>query len=238
VLDDLPETPSYFPRMKKVNRVGPELRGLADGSPRVPSIKPAAAAALAADGAVIVDLRKPERFAAGHPYGAINLGFGPKVGYWGGWVIPPDAHIILLADEPARGQDAAVQLLRVGLDRIDGLLADGYDAWVGAGLPAATLEQISASDLRAQSASRHVHLLDVRSPHEYQAGHIDGSVNVPVGEVPERARQLPPDGVFATICESGYRSMLAASLLAREGVAHIVNVTGGMSAYRALEVTR
>jgi len=232
VLDDLPETPSYFPRMKKVNRIGPDVLGLADGSPRIAAIKPAAAAALAADGAIIIDLRPGAAFAAGHPYGAINLGFGTKVGYWAGWVIPADSHVILLADEPAHVQDAAVQLLRVGLDIIDGALAGGYDAWVGAGLPVASFEQISAADLRARAGERQLQLLDVRSPREYHADHIDGSVNIPVGDLPERARQLSADGTFATICEGGYRSTLAASLLAREGIAHIVSVVGGMAAYR------
>ena len=232
VLDDLPETPSYFPRMKKVNRIGPDLLGLVDGSPRIAAIKPAAAAALAADGAIIIDLRPGAAFAAGHPYGAINLGFGTKVGYWAGWVIPADSHVILLADEPAHVQDAAVQLLRVGLDIIDGALAGGYDAWVGAGLPVASFEQISAADLRARAGERQLQLLDVRSPREYHADHIDGSVNIPVGDLPERARQLSADGTFATICEGGYRSTLAASLLAREGIAHIVSVVGGMAAYR------
>jgi hydroxyacylglutathione hydrolase len=233
VLDDLPETPPYFARMKKVNRTGPDVLGLVDASPRIAAIKPAAAAALAADGAVIADLRPAGAFAGGHPDGAINLGFGTKVGYWAAWVIPADSHVILLADEPAHVQDAATQLLRVGLDRIDGSLAGGYEAWIGAGLPVASFEQISAADLRARAGDRQLQLLDVRSPREYHADHIEGSVNVPVGDVPERARQLSADGTFATICEGGYRSTLAASLLAREGIAHIVNVVGGMAAYRA-----
>lgn len=233
VLDDLPETPSYFPRMKKVNREGPDVLGLAGGPPRLPAIKPAAAAALAADGAIIVDLRPADAFAAGHPYGAISLAFGPKVGYWGGWVIPADSRVILLADEPAHARDAGVQLLRVGLDRIDGAIAGGFDAWSAAGLPVATLEQMPAADLRTRARERGLQVLDVRSPREYEAGHVDGAINVPVGEVPARAHQLPAGGVIATICEGGYRSTLAASLLAREGAAHIINVIGGMSAYRA-----
>jgi hydroxyacylglutathione hydrolase len=236
VMADLPETPAYFARMKTINQAGPDVLGLADGPPRLPSIRPAAAAALAADGAVIVDLRSPDAFAAGHPYGAIALAFGSKVGYWGGWVIPGDTPVILLADEPAHAQDAAVQLLRVGLDRIEGAIAGGYDAWVGAGLPIAALEQMSAGDLRAASAAgESMHILDVRSPREWRGGAIAGSVNVPVGDVPARASQLPADGVIATICEGGYRSTLAASLLEREGVAHVMNVVGGMTAYRALE---
>jgi hydroxyacylglutathione hydrolase len=51
--------------------------------------------------------------------------------------------------------------------------------------------------------------------------------------------ELPPGAAIATICEGGYRSSLAASLLAREGTTDVLNVTGGMAAYRALpEVTR
>jgi hydroxyacylglutathione hydrolase len=236
VLGDLPETPPYFARMKQVNRIGPDVLGLADRAPRLPSIKPAAAAALAADGAVIVDLRASEAFAAGHPYGAVNLGFGPKVGYWAGWVLAPDAPIILLGDEPAHAVDAAIQLRRVGLDRIEGAVEGGYDAWPAAGLPVASLEQMSVADLRAAAGrDDHVQIIDVRSPREFDANHIQGSMNVPVGEIAARARLIPADGAIATICEGGYRSTLAASLLVREGVAHVVNVVGGMTAYRALE---
>jgi hydroxyacylglutathione hydrolase len=236
VLNDLPETPPYFARMKNVNRVGPDVLGLADGAPRLPSIKPAAAAALAADGAVIVDLRAADAFASGHPYGAVNLGFGSKVGYWGAWVLAADAPVILLGDEPAHAVDAAMQLRRVGLDRIEGAVDGGYNAWPAAGLPVASLEQMSVADLRAATGRNgNVRIVDVRSPREFDAGHIHGSVNVPVGEIAGRAGIIPADTAIATICEGGYRSTLAASLLAREGVGHVVNVVGGMTAYRALE---
>jgi hydroxyacylglutathione hydrolase len=235
VLDDLPETPPYFARMKRVNAEGAPVLGLAGGPPRVPSIKPAAAAALAADGAVILDLRDSASFSAGHPYGAINLGFGSKVGYWGGWVLDADAHVILLTAEPAQAQQAAVQLLRVGIDRVEGAILGGYDGWLGAALPTATIESIPAADLRATSA-RAAQLVDVRSPREWRAGHIDGAINIPVGEIPARARELAANGPVVTICEGGYRSSLAASLLALEGAA-VSNVAGGMAAYRALEPT-
>jgi hydroxyacylglutathione hydrolase len=236
VLNDLPETPPYFARMKNVNRIGPDVLGLADRAPRLPSIRPAAAAALAADGAVIVDLRVSDAFAAGHPYGAVNLGFGSKVGYWAGWVLAPDAPVILLGDEPAHALDAAMQLRRVGLDRIEGAIGGGYDAWRAAGLPVASLQQMSAADLRAAAGDNaNVQIVDVRSPREFGADHIHGSVNVPVGEIAARAQTIPAGGAIATICEGGYRSTLAASLLAREGVGDVVNVVGGMTAYRALE---
>jgi hydroxyacylglutathione hydrolase len=237
VLADIPDTPPYFARMKRVNKAGPPT---IDEARRLPSIRPAAAAALAADGALILDLRTGPAFAAGHPYGALHLAFGSKVGYWAGWVVPPDQPLLLLADEAGHAPEAAVQLLRVGLDRIEGTIAGGVADWIGAGLPVAELALMSAADLRAamaDEAGAPVQIVDVRSPREWRGGHIDGSINIPVGEIPARARELDSDGLVATICEGGYRSSLAASLLAQEGVPRLVNVVGGMAAYRALETT-
>jgi hydroxyacylglutathione hydrolase len=238
VLGDLPETPPYFVRMKHVNQSGPNVLGLADGPRRVPPIRPAAAAALAADGAVIVDLRTAENFGAGHPEAAINIAFSPKVGYWAGWVISPGAPLILLADDSKQLPDAAVQLLRVGFERIEGYVSGGAAGWRGDGLPMRSIEQLSAAALRTALISRAgdpIHLVDVRSPKEWQAGHVDGAVNIPVGDLAAQAGTLPRDAVIATICEGGFRSSLAASLLEQEGITRLVNVTGGFAAYRALE---
>jgi len=236
VLADIPGTPPYFARMKRVNKAGAPL---VDPSRKLPALRPAAAAALAADGALILDLRPAQAFAAGHPYGAINIGYGAKVGYWAGWVVPPDLPLILLADEPAQAQEAAVQLLRVGLDRVEGAIAGGFDAWVGASLPVAEIPQITAGDLRgAIDRGEPMHVVDVRTPAEFRGGHVDHAVNIPAGEIPARAGELPRDAPIVTICEGGYRSSLAASLLAQEGIAPLANVTGGMAAYRAAkEVT-
>ena len=69
------------------------------------------------------------------------------------------------------------------------------------------------------------------------SGHIDGSVNIPVGEFPRAPASWRAAPLVATICEGGYRSSLAASLLAHDGISPLTNVSGGMTAYRALEKT-
>ncbi len=239
VLADVPGTPPYFARMKRVNAEGPTLIENTWAGRRLPAIQPSAAAALAADGALVIDLRPGDAFAAGHPDGAVNIAFGSKVGFWAGWVVPPDVPLILLADEPAQAQEAGLQLLRVGLDNLEGTVAGGFEAWTRAGLPVASVERISVSELRdAVSRGERMQLVDVRTPREWTGGHIDGAINIPVGEIPARIGELRRDLGIATICEGGYRSMLAASLLAHEGITHLANVTGGMAAYRALgEVT-
>jgi hydroxyacylglutathione hydrolase len=238
VLGDLPETPPCFARMKRVNHDGPRVLGLADGVRPVPSIRPGAAAALAADGAIIIDLRTAEAFGMAHPDAAINIASGPKIGYWAGWVVPPGTPLILLAQDPKHAARAAVQLLRVGFDRVEGCISGGIQSWRIEGLPIRSLEQISVAEVRTALTSpptTPIHLVDVRSPREWRDGHIDGAVNIPVGEIAARAATLPHDAVIATICEGGFRSSLAASLLAREGIARLVNVVGGFAAYRALE---
>jgi hydroxyacylglutathione hydrolase len=234
VLADLPETPSYFPRMKRVNHDGPAVLGLTRGYPDLAALTPAQAAAAARDGAWIVDLRSVGEFGAGHAAGAINIPFGSKVGYWAGWIVPGDARVVLLAASDTHVASAQPQLLRVGLDRIDGFVAGGFGAWERAGLPVESLPAIEIAELRARLARREpITLLDVRTRKEFAADHIEGAINVPVGDLP--SANLPSaTGPVLTLCEAGVRSSVAASILQRRGVRDVVNVTGGMNVYREL----
>ena len=234
VLGDIPPTPPYFARMKRINAAGPALLSSIRAAVRLPAIKPAAAAALVADGAAIVDLRDAAAFGKGHPAGALNITYGSKVGYWAGWVVPSDVPVLLLAgDEPSHLAEAAMQLLRVGLDRIEGSIASGFDGWLDAGLPTTAIDQLTAQELRdAVGRGDAVQVVDVRTPREWAGGHVEGSINIPVGELVARAGELQRDMATAVMCEGGYRSAIAASLLEREGFAHVANVTGGMAAYR------
>ena len=147
--------------------------------------------------------------------------------------------VILLADDPGHAREAGLQLLRVGLDRVVGTIEGGATAWTHAGLPLEMLELISVADLAdAVERGEPMQLVDVRTPREWASGHVDGAINIPVGDIPASAGELRRDVGVATICEGGFRSMIAASLLAREGITHLANVNGGMAAYRALrEVT-
>jgi hydroxyacylglutathione hydrolase len=235
VLDDLPETPPYFPRMKEVNRNGPIVRGLGNGVPPPSPLAARDATALVEDGALVIDLRNPEAFAAGHPSGAMNIGFGPRIGYWAGWIVPPATPLVLLASHPDQAAGANRQLVRLGFDDVVGYVDGGFDAWRAAGGRVSHVELISARELRDRLERRErMTLVDVRTFHEWLGGHIDSAINIPVGDLPRRADELRGPDVVATICGTGYRSSLASSLLVRAGV-HVVNVSDGTSAYRMLE---
>jgi hydroxyacylglutathione hydrolase len=236
VLNDLPDTPAYFPRMKRVNHDGPAVMDLVRGLPAVEPLAPARAAALAGDGALLLDLRNTEAFGSGHPAGAVNIAFGAKVGYWAGWVLPADADIVLLAATQEQADEATRQLLLVGLDRVRGRVDGGFDAWRAAGLPVARIAQLDVRDLRGRV--RHGDrpaILDVRSRREWDERHIPGARHIPVGELTSRAAEIDAGLPVAVMCEGGFRSSLASSLLARAGFTNVVNVPGGMAGYRTLE---
>jgi hydroxyacylglutathione hydrolase len=148
------------------------------------------------------------------------------------------ATVILLADGGTpQIEETRRQLLRVGIDGVAGYVDGGFAAWRAAGLPVTQVSKMSASELHERRSTLNVTLVDVRTRPEFDAGHIPGAIHIPAGEVIGRAGAIPRGLPVATICESGYRSTLAASLLARQGIGPVSTVTGGMTAYRALQTT-
>lgn len=233
VLGDLPETPPYFARMKRINHDGPAVLDLGERVDAPPALPPTEAARLVERGAILLDVRSAEAFGAGHPAGALHIVFGPKVGYWAGWVVPPDVPLVLQVDEtPHAALEVRRQLLRVGLDEVAGCVAGGLAAWKGAGLPIATMAQVAAADLRDDVRRRGLTIVDVRTAKEWEADHVDGAMHVPLGEIARRAGDIPRHGTVVTICEGGIRSSLAASLLARAGLPGVINVRDGMTGWR------
>jgi hydroxyacylglutathione hydrolase len=239
VLGDLPETPPYFAELKRLNQLGPPVLGLGRSLPDTPALTPEAAAQEVETGALLIDLRQPDAFAGGHPAGAINIGFGTKIGYWAGWIVPVSTPIVLLNEgDPRQLAEARRQLLRVGIDHVLGYVNGGFPAWRAANLPVAQVTRMSARDFHERvTHSDLLTLVDVRTRQEFEQGHIAGAVNLPVGTLLSQTAEIPRHLPVATVCEAGYRSSLAASLLARAGFGSIINIAGGMTAYRAVETT-
>ena len=76
--------------------------------------------------------------------------------------------------------------------------------------------------------------LDVREPAEVVEGTLPGTVNIPLGQLPNRVAELDPNRRVVVLCRSGGRSAHAAKLLADSGFSDVVNLDGGMLAYSAL----
>jgi hydroxyacylglutathione hydrolase len=232
-LGDLPETPPYFARMKRLNCEGPARLDLTRRYRGVAALDLDRAVTAIRSGAVAIDLCDDEAVCGEHAATSLRIAFGPKIGYWAGWVLPASSRIVLITPDSSRAAEAGRQLLRVGLDTIEGYVPAPTSAWQTAGFPVSRITQISAGELRERfERGRALTLVDVRSEREWNGGHIAGAIHVPLDEVIARSETFDKHAAIATICEGGYRSMLAASILMRAGFTDVLNVTGGMTAYK------
>jgi glyoxylase-like metal-dependent hydrolase (beta-lactamase superfamily II)/rhodanese-related sulfurtransferase len=227
---DLPEVPAYFARDVEMNRAG--------AAPVAEETRPAALSPSEVDargraGATILDVRSAAAFGTAHVRGALHVGLGGLFASWPGTLVPADRGVILVADGEPDVEEARLRLARVGIERVEGFLAGGIAAWQRAGLPLASLTHITVSDLHERLAQEPaLQVLDVRRPAEYAEGHLPRAVNVPLDRLAE-GDDVPLDASrpIAVVCAGGYRSSAAGSLLQRRGLAHLLNVVGGTSAW-------
>ena len=231
-LSGLVAFPAYYRHMAPINRQGPPVvRSL----PEVRPLEPGQVQALVDGGAWIVDTRDRLEFARAHIPGSINVEMNNTFASYVGWVVPFGSPIVLLVADSASWQDARSQLLRIGYDEIAGYLRGGIDAWLGDGrainsYPVAEIDDLCRACLSGQS----LEILDVRQTQEWEQGHIpEKSVHVFVGDLPERLSALSRDAEYWTICASGYRASIAASLLDRAGLAVRLIGRGGVPEWAA-----
>lgn len=180
------------------------------------------------EGILVLDTRLVADFGAGHVPGAVHVQLEGKFGPWVGNVISPESTLIVVADTD-REKETITRLARVGYEKIAGFLEGGMDAWRKAGGEIVTVSQIVPEALISTSG---LTVLDVRTPGEYEDGHIEDSVLIPLPELEKRIAEVPR-GPVAVICGSGYRSSIACSLLQRAGRRGVANVTGGWAAWDA-----
>ncbi|MCW2134723.1 MBL fold metallo-hydrolase [Arthrobacter sp. VKM Ac-2550] len=228
LLDGQPDAHAYFGRMKRQNRLGPQVLGERGPLPELDN--QAVAAALVADKVTFVDTRPNAQVHEGTVAGALNIPAGNKAASFGAWAYDPetdDRPLILLAS----GQDAAQQmwdhLVRVGIDNVA-----GYTTSLD-GLPIVVPPLIQPEELDSFDAAL---VLDVRNKSEHAAGHIPGSEQLSAGRVLWNLNQLPADGPIVTYCQSGVRNSVAASTLRRAGY-DVVELDGSYAAWEAWQNT-
>lgn len=233
----MPAAPDHFGRCSEINRNGPvrstDLPVIERLSPRRFLQR------MESPDVLVMDTRGYQAFAGQHISGAWHLDLNANFPTFAGWVLNPDADILVVADDNWQISEAVLWARRVGLDRITGRLEGGMTSWAAAGLRTSRIELLSAEDLH-NMIIRHTHfvLLDVRAPAEFEDNHIDGAVNIPVAGLRTRHAELNPEEPVVLICSSGSRSSLGASILEQHGFKNISNVAGGMIGYSAAGYTR
>ena len=232
LLGGLGRYPTYYAQMAPINRAGPRVLGRA---PIVPAVGPDALAMAVTGGAYMVDGRDRTAFAAGHLPGALNIELDDSYAAYVGWLVPFDAPIVLVMPDPVREStdEATMQLLRIGYERVGGVLEGGIDAWVTAGRAlrsygTTTIEAVFHDVERGEAPA----LLDVRQPVEWlDDGVIAGSRTIFVADLPDRLSELPTDRELTVLCKAGSRAAIAASILDAADIPVRLVASGGATGW-------
>jgi hydroxyacylglutathione hydrolase len=223
LLDGQPDAPSYFARMKRLNRDGPPLLG--EREPLRCYAPDELAASLEAGEVLFVDTRPKDAYHRGTLPGALHLPEGKTFATWAAWLIDPERDprpLVLLARDQAQAHALRDKLSRVGIDEVRGYV-DNLD-----GLILVSQSQASWSEVETLEDAM---ILDVRAKSEYEAGHVPGAKQIHAGRLLEHLDHLPKDRPILLHCQSGNRSAAAASALRTQGFDNVYDVEGGYKAW-------
>jgi glyoxylase-like metal-dependent hydrolase (beta-lactamase superfamily II)/rhodanese-related sulfurtransferase len=229
---NLPVRPDYFLQDAEINREGaPALSDLPD----LKAISSAELKTLMEDGVIALDIRPGDQFAAGHVPGSVSIALSGQFATWAGTILGLSSRPVLIADTPEQLSEARLRLARVGIEAQRGYLDGGTAGWRQAGFDLAQLPEITVQELHQRLKENKIRVLDVRREPEFMAGHLEEAAWWPLDRFRLAAPEVDLDIPLAVHCQSGYRSMIACSLLQRAGFQNVLNVSGGFGAWQKAE---
>jgi glyoxylase-like metal-dependent hydrolase (beta-lactamase superfamily II)/rhodanese-related sulfurtransferase len=207
------------PRPPNMERIVDLNRGPFVGAP------PPLATVDAADGAAVLDVRPPAEFGAGHVPGAVNVPVdGSDFASRAGFVLPAGARVALHAGSDEEADRAALGLRAVGFLDLERLAPrDARER----------LEPVCLDELERLLGDGSAEVIDVREAEERDRGYIAGTRHIPYRLVRQAVEQdLCGRGPVVTICQTGARAAIAASVLAAAGVDARPVLAGGVPDWR------
>jgi hydroxyacylglutathione hydrolase len=218
--------PAYYRYMGDINQSGPRILG---NMPELAPLVPQQVRHHLDHGVPLIDGRGRRSFAQQHIAGALNIELDESFGTYVGWLLPFNKPLMLLVEDATGRKDAVAQLVRIGYERLRGYLDGGMSAWTSAGYPASSFEVITIDDLRGRW-QRHdpLTVLDVRDAAEWNEGHIEGAQHIHVADLLSHLHEIPRDKPVATICRSGHRAAIAASIVSSLGIETLAVQRGGV----------
>lgn len=229
VTDGIPPPPQYFPINARINKEGYSsiddvlVAGLKELS--VDEFK----TMMKDDNVIILDTRPAVEFTKGFVPGSISIGLDGRFAEWAGSLLPFDAPMLLVT-EVGKEKESIIRLARVGLDNVKGCLSGGYETWRSSGEESDMIIDVEADELMMDIPfDPNLVVMDVRKPAEYAEGHLKDAVNLPLSEMvdPATMANIEDRHNVYVHCAGGYRSVIAASLLKRQGLHNLRNVLGG-----------
>ncbi|MBO9658275.1 MAG: MBL fold metallo-hydrolase [Chitinophagaceae bacterium] len=228
VTDGIPPPPQYFPINAKINKEGYDsLDEVMEKALR--PLSPAEFKAMINENTIILDTRASSVFTSGFVPGSVSIGLDGRFAEWAGSLLPFDAPMLLVAD-PGKEKESVVRLARVGLDKVEGYLEGGYEAWQASGEKSDLIIDVEADELMMDIPfDQNLIVVDVRKPAEYADGHLKQSMNIPLADLTDPASMVnfEDNHNIYVHCAAGYRSVIASSLLKRQGIHNLRNIVGG-----------
>ena len=229
VTDGLKHPPQYFPINARINKEGYESLDALLAKASKPLSVGEVKTLLQNDDIIILDTREELKFSQGFIPNSVFIGLNGRFAEWAGTLLPFDKTILLVC-EPGKERESIVRLARVGFDNFAGYLEGGFRAWLKAGEPIDMIIDVEPSELALDIPhDEHLVVIDVRREAEFGDGHVKGAINIPLADFADAGSMatLEDDQNLYITCRTGYRSVIAASLLKRQGIHNLYNVLGG-----------
>jgi hydroxyacylglutathione hydrolase len=229
VTDGLDVPPSYFSINARINKEGYESLDevLESGLKALDLVS--FKNWIAEQEAILLDTRSSQVFVAGFVPGSVSIGLDGRFAEWAGSLLPFDKPIVLVT-APGEEKESVIRLARVGFDKMIGYLEGGFPTWQQAGEPIDMIIDVLPDELAMDIPfDENLLVIDVRRETEFADGHIKDAINLPLQELADPLSMANLEERFNLYvhCGGGYRSIIAASLLKRQGIHNLRNVTGG-----------
>ena len=232
LVTDLPVPPTYFPSNVKLNREG--YLGIDEVISK--SFKKLTTDfvnhKMKSKDVVILDTRKPSKYCAEHIPGSIFIGLDGRFAPWVGEIIKDIYQEIILIVKKERVEEAITRLSRVGFDNCLGYLDGDLKSWKSAGYSTESIRSISPEQFIKES-HQNSQIIDVREKPELSKGKFQSSINVPLSKIDDKMK-FDKNVNSYIYCAGGYRSVIACSLIKKNGLKKLVNVKTGFSGIKNL----
>ncbi len=227
VTNGLQKPPAYFPDNVKLNKEGyKSIDAILRKSNRPLFANDFANLAFLKD-VIILDIRHQHEFETEHIPGSIFIGLNGSFAPWVGAIIKNIHQPILLVADENKVEEAIIRLSRVGFDQVLGYLKGGINAWKKERFKLDYISSISANLVEPLLQKNSFNqIIDVRKKSEFNKGHIRDAINIPLSSFKRKFNLKSGHNIYIH-CASGYRSMIAASLLKQKGIHSFINIKNG-----------
>jgi hydroxyacylglutathione hydrolase len=236
ITSGLSTPPAYFPINAKINKEGYDALNIVMEQSMV-ALSIEEIETHVNTETIILDTRPAVEFTNGFIPSSINIGLENRFAEWAGTLLPYNKQIVLITKENQL-EESITRLSRVGLDNVIGYLQGGFEAWQSANKEIDMIIDIDADELAMDiNYDEKIEVIDVRKESEFDAGHVTDAIHKPLSTFQDAftIASLNDETNMYVYCGGGYRSVIACSIMKREGIHNLRNVLGGWSAIKNIE---